>query len=85
MPTYAVRFAGSAAKEFKKLDKTVATRIGKALVVLSKNPRKGSVRPMVGVSSWRLRVGDYRVVYDIADAELVVLVIRVRHRKNAYK
>ncbi len=85
MPTYAVRFTRSAQKEFKKLDKTVSLRIAEALVVLSKDPRKGSVRPMVGVSSWRLRVGNYRVVYDFADAELVILIIRVRHRQSAYK
>lgn len=85
MPTYAVRFTRSAQKDFKKLDKTASLRIAKALVVLSKDPRKGSVRPMVGVSSWRLRVGDYRVVYDITDAELVILIIRVRHRQSAYK
>lgn len=40
---------------------------------------------MVGTKSWRLRAGDYRVVYDILDNKLVILVIRVRHRKEVYR
>jgi mRNA interferase RelE/StbE len=40
---------------------------------------------MVGSQSWRLRVGDYRVIYDIADGKLVILIIRIRHRREAYR
>jgi mRNA interferase RelE/StbE len=40
---------------------------------------------MVGSKSWRLRVGDYRVIYDILDNKLVVLIIRIRYRKDVYR
>lgn len=85
MTTYAVEFTKSAQKELKKLPVDIRLRIAKAIHVLSNDPRKGSVRPMVGGKSWRLRVGDYRVIYDIQDGKLVVLIIRVRHRRDVYK
>jgi mRNA interferase RelE/StbE len=83
--TYAVEFTKSAQKELKKLPKNVGIRIARAILKLSENPRTGKVRPMVGVKSWRLRVGDYRVIYNISDNILTVLVIRVRRRKDVYK
>ena len=83
--TYAVEFTKSAQKELKKLPENISTNIAKAILRLSENPRAGNVRPMVGVKSWRLRVGDYRAIYDILDEKLIVLVIRVRHRKDVYK
>ena len=82
---YAVEFTKSAQKELKKLPKDVGIRIARAIVKLSNNPKQGKVRPMVGIKSWRLRVGDYRVIYDISDAKLTILVVRVRHRKDVYK
>ena len=83
--TYAVDFTRSAQKELKRLPKDVSLQIAKAIVKLSENPRAGNVRPMVGVKSWRLRVGKYRVIYDISDDVFVILVIRVRHRKDVYR
>ena len=83
--TYAIEFTNSARKELYKLPKQDSLDIVKTISKLSKNPRKGKVRPMVGVKSWRLRVSDYRVIYDISDKELKILIIRVRHRKDVYK
>lgn len=40
---------------------------------------------MTGVESWRIRVGDYRIVYDIEDSELIVLVVAVGHRREIYR
>lgn len=85
MTTYEVSFVKSAQKELSKLPQQIGLRIAKAIYRLSTDPRKGNVRPMVGTKSWRLRVGDYRVVYDIIDRKLVILVIRVRHRKEIYR
>jgi mRNA interferase RelE/StbE len=85
MSTYAVKFTKSAQKELKKLPKNISIRIAKAILKLTGNPRIGKVRPMVGVKSWRLRVGDYRVIYDISDEKLVILIIRDRHCKGVYK
>jgi len=83
--TYEVEFTKSAQTELKKLPKDISLRIAKAIIKLSDNPRVGNVRPMTGIKSWRLRLGDYRVVYDISDAKLTILIIRVRNRKDAYK
>lgn len=83
--TYEVEFVKSAQKEFLKLPKNIQIKIAKAINNLRQNPRLGSVRPMVGVEAWRLRVGDYRVIYTINKNELVILVIRIRHRKDVYK
>lgn len=85
MTIYEVEFVRSAQKELSKLPRQTSLRIVKAVYELSTDPRKGNVRPMVGTKSWRLRVGDYRVIYDISDKRLVILVIRVRHRKEAYR
>ena len=85
MSSYAVEFARSAGKELAKLPPPTRLRILRAIDQLSKNPRSGNTRPMVGSSSWRLRVGDYRVVYDIFDSHLVITIIRVRHRREAYR
>jgi mRNA interferase RelE/StbE len=85
MSNYAVEFTKSAQKELNKLPSQTGLRIAKAVDKLSLEPRKGNVRPMVGSESWRLRVGDYRIIYDIYDNKLIVLIIRIRLRKNVYK
>ena len=85
MTNYEIEFVKSAQRELHKLPQQTALRIAKAIYRLRADPRKGNVRPMVGVTSWRLRVGDYRVVYDILDSRCVILVIRVRHRKEVYR
>ena len=85
MTTYVVEFTKSAQKELQKLPKQVSIRVAKAIYKLTIDPRKGNVRPMVGVKSWRLKVGDYRVIYDILDKEVHVLIIRVRQRKDVYR
>jgi len=83
--TYEVEFSKSAQKELKKLNPVTRIRVAKAIYTLRDNPRKGSVRPMVGSKSWRLRVGEYRVIYDIADLKLTILIIKVGHRRDIYR
>jgi mRNA interferase RelE/StbE len=85
MNSFAVEFTKGAQKELSKLPHASGVRIVKAIDRLSTDPRKGNVRPMVGSTSWRLRVGDYRVIYDILDGKLVILVIRIRHRREVYR
>ena len=82
---YKIEYTKSAQKELKKLPKDVTIRVIKALVVLSNDPKVGNVRPMVGLSSWRLRVGDYRVIYDINGGKLLILIIKIAHRKHVYR
>lgn len=85
MTSYEVKFVKSAQKELSKLPRQINLVIAKAIYKLSSDPRKGNVRPMVGIKSWRLRVGDYRVVYDIFENKVTILIIRVRHRKDIYR
>ena len=85
MSNYEVEFTTSAYKELKKLFPQQRLSIVRAIDKLHLNPRLGNVRTMIGIKSWRLRVGDYRVVYDILDNRLLVIIIRVRHREDAYR
>lgn len=83
---YAVRYDPRAMKELTKLDRAVARRIARAVGELGVEPRPRGARPLSGYPAlWRIRVGDYRVVYAIKDAELVVLALRVAHRRDVYR
>jgi mRNA interferase RelE/StbE len=83
---YAVTFATSARKELERLDPPLARRVFLAIESLGGNPRPPRCRKLSGSHNrWRIRVGDYRVVYQIYDPEKVVDVVAVRHRREAYR
>jgi len=83
---YVVQYDPKALKELTKLDKPVARRIVKAIDALDVDPRPNGARTLVGYPElWRIRVGDYRVIYTIKDVELVVLALRIAHRSGAYR
>ena len=84
--SYNVRYDPLALKELTKLDHAVARRIVKAVDVLTADPRPAGTQRLVGYSDlWRMRVGDYRVIYSIQDAVVIVTVLRVAHRSAAYR
>lgn len=68
----------------KKLDNKERERITKKLTELETNPQQG--KPLTGplTGLWSLRIGDYRAIYQIKDKELLVLVLKISHRKNIY-
>ncbi len=83
---YAVRYDPRAAKELSKLDKPVVRRLVNAVDALALEPRPQGARALVGYPGlWRIRVGDYRVVYTIEDDQLVVIALRVAHRSRVYR
>jgi mRNA interferase RelE/StbE len=83
---YAVVFARSARKELQNLDPQVARRILKQIEVLVTDPRSPGVVKLEGATDlWRIRVGQWRVVYRISDRDRLVDVIAVRHRSDAYR
>jgi mRNA interferase RelE/StbE len=83
---FTVEYDPKALKELASLDKPAARRIVKAIDALSHDPRPSGGRPLVGYPDlWRIRIGDYRVVYTIKDAELIVLALRVAHRSAVYR
>ena len=85
MPKYEITVLPSAQKEITKLPKQVQSKILKALVSLSENPRPNGCKKLVGIDSWRFRIGEYRIVYSITDNILTIEIIRVAHRKDAYR
>ncbi len=63
----------------------MSQRLGARIDALADDPRPPSATKLVGSEYWRVRVGDYRVVYDIHDDELIVLVVRIAHRREVYR
>jgi mRNA interferase RelE/StbE len=85
--TYTVQLKPAAARDLKRIkDETVLRRLSRAIDSLATNPRPSHAEALQGDSSiLRIRVGDYRVLYTIEDAVLVVLVVRVGHRRDVYR
>lgn len=84
--SYAISYVPSAAKAIRKLDKSVASRLLEAIDGLATDPRPpGFIQLAGGRGEFRIRVGDYRVVYDVQDGELIILVLRVGHRREVYR
>lgn len=84
--TYRITLAPAAARQLRKFDPQVRRRIQAALELLSSDPRPPAAIKLVGgAGEWRVRTGDYRIVYDIADDQLVVLVLRMGHRREIYR
>lgn len=81
--TYRITLAPAAARQLRKVDPQARRRIQAALDLLSSNPRPPAAIQLVGgAGEWRVRTGDYRIVYEIEDEELLVLVLRVGHRRE---
>lgn len=86
MPRYAVYFKPSADRQLAKLPRDVQRRIVAAIEALADDPRPpGAVKITGDDNLWRIRVGDHRVAYEIHNDRLVVLVLRVAHRKDVYR
>ena len=85
MPRYQVILVDRAAKALDALHPEARQRIGAKLEALAGNPRPPGVVRLVGdPAHYRVRVGDYRIVYTIRDQVLLVLILRVAHRREAY-
>ena len=83
---YDVALTSSAAKELKKLSGQLIARIVPRLENLAFDPRPPGCKKLQGGDcEWRIRVGDYRVVYTIDNERLLVEVTRIRHRSTAYE
>jgi mRNA interferase RelE/StbE len=73
-------------REFRGLDSVTRERILRALIELETHPRPPGAKKLAGREDlWRIRVGDYRIVYELHDRILLVLVVRVAHRHEAYR
>jgi mRNA interferase RelE/StbE len=82
---YKVFIEKLAQKELLNIPKNDQNRIIEAIQALSKNPRPHNVKKLSGREAWRIRVGKYRIIYEIDDGKLTILVILVGHRKEIYR
>jgi len=86
MADYRIDFARSARKQLESLPDAIATRVLARIEALVRTPRPNGCRKLVGSDNlWRIRIGDYRVIYSIDDTRQVVDVNAVRHRREAYE
>ena len=84
--TYRITFAPCAARQLRKLDPQARRRVQAALELLADEPRPPAATQLVGgAGEWRVRTGDYRIVYEIRDGHLLVLVLAVGHRREIYR
>lgn len=84
--TYTVEISTSAATSIAKIEKKTRLRVIGAIELLALDPRPPGVKLLRGGEQrrWRARVGDYRIVYTIEDDRLIVLVLRIAHRREVY-
>jgi mRNA interferase RelE/StbE len=86
MTDYTLTFARPARKELEALDPALVNRIFPKIEALAKNPRPRDCHKLRGERNlWRIRIGDYRVIYAIYDKDLQVDIIAIRHRSKAYQ
>lgn len=86
MSDYSITFARSARKEVEVLPASLIRRIFPKIEALAREPRPRGCRKIQGEERlWRIRIGDYRVVYAVYDEEYKVDIIAVRHRSKAYR
>jgi mRNA interferase RelE/StbE len=84
--TYRVEFTKAAIKQLGALPQNVQNRIQAKLATLAANPRPSGVIKMQGeIDIYRIRIGDYRALYATQDDVLIVLVLKIGHRRDVYK
>jgi len=84
-PDYTVLILPSAQKQLSKLPNAIATRIEDKMMELEQDPRPTGCKKLKGRDAWRIRIGDYRVIYEIQDGKLIVTVITIGHRREVYE
>lgn len=84
MSEYRIELRPAAARALRKLDPSVRHRLQGAIALLARNPRPPSARTLQGRPGLRVRVGDYRIIYTVADDVLLVIVVTVGHRREVY-
>ncbi len=83
--TYRVEVSRRAAKAVTSLDKPLRRKILTAIDALSGDPRPAGCKKLAGQETWRIRVGDYRIIYEIHDRVLLVIVVDIGHRREIYR
>jgi mRNA interferase RelE/StbE len=82
---YEIELRPAAARALRKLDNDVRLRVQGAIALLASDPRPPSSRPLRGRPAYRVRVGDYRIIYSIHDDVLLVVIVTLGHRRDVYE
>jgi mRNA interferase RelE/StbE len=82
---YRVEVRPAALRALRKLDPTVRPRIEGAVALLAEDPRPPASRPLTGRPAYRVRVGDYRIIYTVHDDLLLIIVVTLGHRRDVYR
>jgi mRNA interferase RelE/StbE len=84
--TYRIEVAPAAVRQLRKLDPATRRRVQAAIELLAAQPRPSGAKNIAGGDDeWRVRTGDCRVVYEVQDEVLLVLVVAVGHRRDFYQ
>ena len=83
--THRVEVTRSAVKALRRVNPADTARLRGAIAMLAEDPRPPASRPLRGRDGWRLRVGEYRVLYTIRDDVLLIVVVAVAHMSSAYR
>ena len=85
MSRYRVEVRPAAVRALRKLDPKVRPRIEGAIALLAEDPRPPASRPLQGRPGYRVRVGDYRIIYTVHDDVLLISIVTLRHRREVYR
>jgi len=85
--SFKILLSPKAAKDIKKLERQVLSKVDKALLSLAKNPYPLGIKILqdIKLPQCRIRVGDYRILYDVFNKDRTIYIIRIGHRKDVYR
>ena len=86
MATYEVQISRTAERQLARLERATQQRVAAAMLALAENPRPRGCRKLLGYNDvFRIRVGRYRLLYSVSDATVVIVILKVGHRRNVYR
>jgi mRNA interferase RelE/StbE len=85
MASYELLFKKSVAKDLREFPKADVARIMRRIRALADDPRPPGCEKLSGLERYRVRQGPYRIIYEIEDRSLVVLIVKIGHRRDVYR
>ncbi|MFH0977203.1 MAG: type II toxin-antitoxin system RelE/ParE family toxin [Spirochaetota bacterium] len=82
---YSIIISSAANRDYKRLPQSEILKINKVIDHLASNPRPSGYKKLKDRNAYRIRIGNYRIIYEINDKDVILFVIRIRHRKEVYK
>lgn len=85
MNPYRIELRPAALRELRKIDRATQPRIHGAIALLAQDPRPPASRPLRGREGYRLRIGDYRIIYTVNDGILLIVIVTLGHHPDVYQ